>query len=97
MSWCCPIKVLDIYHAWNRAKLVGLEKKFWNSLLFSVIWSIWNIRNRVVFEDVKPDWELKRRQVKLMEGYRIKSWLGDRKLGGDELCSNPSTLRKWRY
>ena len=76
--------------------IMGWKRNSGKPLFFAVIWSIWNIRNRIVFEGVKPDWDLERRQMKLRWGFWIKSWLGKRKLGGDELCSNLLTLRKWR-
>ena len=87
VAWCCPRNVMDFYQAWNGVNLLGLEKKFWKTLFFSVVWSLWNIRNRVVFEHASPYCNLKRRQVKHRWGYWIKSWLGDRKLGGDEVIA----------
>ena len=60
---------MDFCQAWNGVKHFGLENKFWKTL----IWSVWNIRNYVVFDHAKLGWDLERRLVKLRWGYRIKS------------------------
>ena len=62
-----------------------------------VIWSLWNIRNRMVFKNFKPDWELEMRQIKVRWGFWLKSWLEVRNNMPSALVSNPLALRRWRW
>ena len=62
------------------------------SLFYVVIWSLWNIRNRMVFENVKPDKELEMRQIKVRWGFWLKSWMGARNGIASDLESNLSAL-----
>nr|TKR85388.1 hypothetical protein D5086_0000248270 [Populus alba] len=33
------------------------ERSVWGGFLFSIVWTIWNVRNNLIFEDQKPIWE----------------------------------------
>ena len=59
--WCCHNKPIPFLEAWSGVKLHRVEKKMCMTLYYVVIWSIWLIRNRIVFENAKLDWEWKKR------------------------------------
>ena len=97
IKWCSPLKPIAFFQAWNDLLFYGLERKLWKALFYVVIWSIWNIRNRIVFEFAKPSWDLEIHQIKLRWGYWVKSWIQDKRLFADKVCLNPCTLKKWRH
>ena len=41
---------------------------------------IWNIRNRLVFENKSPDWELEKRQIKLRWGFWMNGQINRKNL-----------------
>ena len=89
MQWCCPKDPLDFFQAWCGIQLKGLEEKMWSSLFYVVVWILWNIRNRLVFENTRPDWELEKRQIKLRWGFWLKAWIPNKNSMVEELQSNP--------
>ena len=56
-----------------------------------------SIRNKMVFENHKPDWELEKRQIKVRWAYWLKSWLANKDIMVEDLSANPSALNKWRW
>ena len=97
MNWCCQREPLEFFQAWCGIPFRGIEKKMWISLFYVVVWSLWNIRNRVVFEGFKPVWEFEDRQVKVRWAYWLKAWMSTNSRMIEELQANPSALRKWRW
>ena len=71
-SWCCPPNPKDFFDAWNGLPVFGLEKKLWTTLFHVVVWSLWNIKNRIVFQKVSPVWELEICQMKMRWGFWVK-------------------------
>ena len=69
----------------------------WVMFFYVIVWTLWNIRNKVIFEEHKPDWELEAWQVKMRWGFWLKAWAMNKNIMIDELVTNPSALRKWRY
>ena len=55
------------------------------------------VRNKVVFENHKSDWNLESRQTKMRWGFWLKTWMENENAMVDEICASPSTLRKWRW
>ena len=95
--WCCPNDPQAFFKVRCGLNLAGQETKMWTTLFYVIIWSIWNLRNRVVLEQYKPDWSFELRQIKVRWGFWLKTWLDGKNVMTEELSSNPSTLRKWRW
>lgn len=76
--------------------MFAMKKKMWIMVFYVVVWSLWNIRNKLVFENVKLDWEIEKRQIKVRWSYWLKSWMSNKKEMIESLSSDPSSLRKWR-
>ena len=56
---------MPFVRAWCGVKLPGVEKKMWITLFYVTIWTIWSIRNKIVFKNANPDWEWEKRQIKV--------------------------------
>ena len=60
-SWCCSNDPLAFFHAWCSLPFSGCERKMWITLFYVTVWTLRSIRNKMVFEDYKPDWELEKK------------------------------------
>ena len=47
--WCCPNDPISFFKAWEGTPFSGFERKLWISLIYVVLWTIWRVRNRVIF------------------------------------------------
>ena len=57
--------------SWNAAGLRGDGKKAWQLCFYAIVWSIWDARNKVVFQNASVCWESS--MIELMS--RCKGWL----------------------
>ena len=48
ISWCLPNQPIMCFKSWEGAPFRGFERKLW--LSYVVLWTIWRIRNKVIFE-----------------------------------------------
>ena len=69
-----PKESNDVHWSMDGCSILGFEKKLWSSLLHVALWSLWRIRNRFIFENFKPNWELETQQLRIWLGYWAKSW-----------------------
>ena len=53
------------------------------------------IRNRVIFEQYEPNWELEIQLVKTRLGYWAKGWCHDLPFSTDQFVNNLHLIRKW--
>ena len=54
LAWC---------HSW---KFKGMKKLLWEAIPVTILWSIWNVRNKFIFEGVIPRWEDIIENIKIM-------------------------------
>ena len=69
LVWCNPKNPGMFFDAWLGAPFKGFEKRMWISLTYVVFWTVWWIRNRMVFEDFKPDWNFEIQLIKVRLGH----------------------------
>ena len=67
----------------------------WLSLIYVVLWSVWRIRNKVIFEHSEPNWELEILMVKTWLGYWAKVWCHDLPFCVDQFVNNLNLIQKW--
>ena len=79
-SYCCNWWNLDWvisevpninFDSWNAVGLRGAQKKAWQLCIYAIVWSIWDARNKVVFQSANICWE--RFMIELM--YRCREWI----------------------
>ena len=71
------------FDSWMGASFYGFEKKIWTSLLYVVVWSVWWIRNRMLFKNFRLDWEwgaATQGEVRLLDervvlGFAFLAWI----------------------
>ena len=50
ISWSIPNSLKLHFESWVEAKLSGKKKKYWMSVFFAVLWTVWRSRNKIIFE-----------------------------------------------
>ena len=94
--WCLPNEPIVFFKAWEGAPYRGFERKLWISLLYVVLWTIWRIRNRVIFEQYTPNWELEVQLIKTRLGYWTRGWCQDLPFTAGQFATDFDHIRKWR-
>ena len=84
------------FKAWCGAPFRGFERKLWVSLLYVVLWSIWRIRNRCVFEQYVPNWDLELRMIKTRLGFWARGWCSELSYSPEQFVNNLDHIRKWK-
>ena len=64
---------MSFFEDWCGFLTYGLEKKLWVSIYFAIIWNIWRIHNRILFEGFKLDWyfEINHIKMNLVTGQKL--------------------------
>jgi ribonuclease HI len=57
LAWCCPGNLANLFSQWDSLVYGKFQKKAWVMLFFSVAWSIWLLRNDVIFKQKIPDYD----------------------------------------
>ena len=50
-AWVMPNTLKGLFEVWTDMCGLGMRKNRWWSLLFVVIWSVWGMRNSIIFEN----------------------------------------------
>ena len=76
ISWAVPSSIHSLLSWWQGYKFNAVEKRLWEAIPFTALWSIWKARNKLKFEGVQPRWEefseLIKVRVALWVKYNIK-------------------------
>jgi hypothetical protein len=59
---------------WSEACVSGFQRKLWLSSCFVVFWSLWDHRNKLVFENKKMNWIELAYLIKMRVGFWMKGW-----------------------
>ena len=80
--------------AWEGSPYRGFEGKVWISLLYVILWTIWRITNRVIFEHYTPNWELEVELINTRLGYWARGWCQEIPFFADQFAMNLDMIRK---
>ena len=82
------------FKAWEGETFWGFERKLWLSLMYVVLWTIWRIRNKIIFEHQEPNWELESLMVKTRLGYWATGWSHDLPFSANQFVNNLEVIQK---
>nr|XP_034930821.1 uncharacterized protein LOC118061489 [Populus alba] len=57
LSWCCPKNLSCLFSQWTVMVQGKFQKKAWLMLFFSVVWSLWLLRNDLIFRQKSPNYD----------------------------------------
>jgi hypothetical protein len=57
LSWCCPKNLSGLFSQWTFMVHGKFQKKAWLMLFFSVAWSLWLLRNDLIFQQKSPNYD----------------------------------------
>ena len=95
--WCTPLDPILHFQSWCGVAFYGIVNKMWITLLYAVIWTIWYSRNKLVFEQGKPNLEMEKILLKKRWGYWLKGWMDKYNMSPSYLCKDINSLKKWRF
>ena len=67
LTFCMPKDPISCFLTWMDTPFRRFDKKIWSSLFYVISWSIWWLRNKVIFEKMKPNWDVEK---------KLLLWLG---------------------
>lgn len=56
--WVSPKSVVNLFLWWKDCKMRKGKRLTWDATPVAVLWAIWNLRNKLVFENATPDWDI---------------------------------------
>ena len=74
ISMCLPNQLKACLLSWLGTPFRDHEKRFWTTMFYVISWSIWDIRNKVSFQNFNPIWEVEKKQLFC----RLESWMKGR-------------------
>jgi hypothetical protein len=57
LVWCCPKSFLDMWSQLTYLVYGKCQRKAWLMLFFLVAWSLWLLRNDLIFQQKTPDYD----------------------------------------
>jgi len=57
LVWCCPKSFSDLWSQWTSMVHGHFQRKAWLMLFFSVAWSLWLLRNDLIFQQKTPEYD----------------------------------------
>lgn len=57
IAWVIPGTVKSLFVWWQSWKFRKIKKELWELSFFAVLWSIWKVRNDLIFRGAVPKWE----------------------------------------
>nr|XP_034889198.1 uncharacterized protein LOC118029425 [Populus alba] len=57
LVWCCPKSFSDMWSQWSSMVHGNFQRKAWLMVFFSVAWSLWLLRNDLIFQQKSPDYD----------------------------------------
>lgn len=88
--------VVKWMEVWCESVDGSFRRKLRVSLHYVVLWSIWNTRNRVVFDKANTDWDHESYQIKLRLGFWMKGWATDCPYSPGDLVINLDGVSSWK-
>jgi hypothetical protein len=67
-------KPIDWCTGWFDSFAVGFHRKLWISSCFVVFWSLWDHRNKLVFENKRMEWIELAYLIKVKVGFWMRGW-----------------------
>lgn len=66
-----------MFEAQIESRLYGIQRKSWILLFFVVVWTIWGLRNKVIFENGVVQWDSTQECIRHRWLRWAKEWLKD--------------------
>lgn len=58
VEWVVPASIKSLFCWWRGWKFKKVKRVLWELSSLAVIWSVWKVRNEVIFKGVVPKWEV---------------------------------------
>lgn len=76
IQWIPPNTVVNLLLWWKSSNLKKDRKLIWEVIPAAILWTIWNTRNALVFENTTPQWDNITELIKVRVALWVKSKMG---------------------
>ena len=95
LTWCFSNSAVDFLDSWSGVPYSSLKKKLWFSFYCAVVWSIWKLRNKIIFNNHSPYWNFEVIMLKTNIGYWLKGWCLSSPFSPHSMISGLEEVRWW--
>lgn len=88
VKWVSPNSVVNLLLWWEDWKMNKQRRLIWDAIPMAVLWSVWNVRNKLVFENEAPDWN----KISDLILSRVAFWVKSKE-GGSEFSLDDFIFR----
>lgn len=92
VEWVVPASVKSLFCWWRGWKFKKIKRVLWELSSFAVLWSVWKMRNELIFQGVAPKWE----EVGDLIKYRIACWMKTYRGPGSRDVSHGDVVFRFR-
>lgn len=90
--WVAPKTVVNLFNWWKGWKMKKKKMMIWEAIPMAVLWTIWNVRNKLVFENEAPDWVRTTDMIKSRVAFWVKSKEGGAEFSMDDFLYRINSL-----
>ena len=95
LAFCLPKDPMACFLTWMDAPFTRFDFKIWSSLFYVISWSIWWLRNKVIFQKMEPNWETEKRLIIWRLGAWTKAWCPEFPFSTGQMCEDLLKARRW--
>ncbi|XP_047948826.1 uncharacterized protein LOC125194617 [Salvia hispanica] len=96
LSLCLPKHTRMCLLSWFGNPFKNFDKQLWISMFYVITWSIWDIRNKIIFQAFMPNWEFEKRRHFWRLGIWVKGWCPDFPFSPMQAMEIFGDIRGWK-
>lgn len=92
IKWVVPSSIKSLFIWWQSWRFKKTKKVLWEPISFATLWSIWKVRNDLIFRGVIPKWEEMGEIIKFRVATWFKAFQGSRVFSTNDILLETSSI-----
>lgn len=92
IKWVVPSSIKSLFIWWQSWRFKKTKKVLWEPISFATLWSIWKVRNDLIFRGVIPKWEEMGDTIKFRVATWFKAFQGSRVFSTNDILLETSSI-----